>query len=142
MKTSVPDFLKPFIVMHEIAHQLGYAKENEANFVTFLICASTQNVEFKYSVYFELFNYALNDINRRDTAIAASFKQNLHPQVIKDREELREYLQRNANVVEPIMTRFYDQYLKWNSQPKGRRTYNEVITWLITYMKKYGVENI
>ena len=33
VKTSIPSFLKPFVTLHEIAHQLGYAKENEANFV-------------------------------------------------------------------------------------------------------------
>ncbi len=45
---------------------------------------------------------------------------------------------RNRNLVEPFMTGVYDQYLKLNNQPKGRATYNEVIAYLIAYMKKFG----
>ena len=33
VNTTVPRFLEPYVTTHEMAHQLGYAKENEANFV-------------------------------------------------------------------------------------------------------------
>lgn len=36
VNTTIPHFLEPFVTLHEIAHQLGYGKENEANFVAFL----------------------------------------------------------------------------------------------------------
>jgi hypothetical protein len=45
-------------------------------------------------------------------------------------------------VVEPFVSVFYDNYLKMNNQPKGNRTYNEVTSWLISYLKKYGAEAI
>jgi hypothetical protein len=32
----------------------------------------------------------------------------------------------------------YGNYLKANNQPKGIETYNEVVSWLIAYRKKYG----
>ncbi|MER3465088.1 MAG: DUF3810 domain-containing protein, partial [Chitinophagaceae bacterium] len=54
LKTTVPVFLKPFIICHEMGHQLGYAKENEANFISYLSCKSSTDVDFKYSVYFDL----------------------------------------------------------------------------------------
>jgi hypothetical protein len=38
--------------------------------------------------------------------------------------------------------RFYDGFLKMNNQPKGKETYNEVVAWLIAYMKRYGEEAI
>jgi hypothetical protein len=140
VKTTVPEFLKPFIVTHEIAHQLGYAKENEANLVAYLASANCENLDFKYSIYFGLYYYSIREVAKRDTVMAAAYKQKLHPQVVKDREEVLKYIERTANSIEPIMTRFYDQYLKLNRQPEGKRTYNEVITWLIAYMKRYGRE--
>jgi len=33
LSTNIPEVMKPFILCHEIGHQVGYAKENEANFV-------------------------------------------------------------------------------------------------------------
>ena len=52
------------------------------------------------------------------------------------------YLLRNQNFIEPFMTRLYDRYLKLNNQPKGKATYDEVIAYLIAYMKKYGKDSI
>jgi hypothetical protein len=34
----------------------------------------------------------------------------------------------------------YGQFLKANNQPAGKRSYNEVVAWLVAYYKRYGVE--
>jgi hypothetical protein len=142
VKTTVPFFLKPFIVTHEIGHQLGYAKENEANFVAFFACRSSDNPEFRYSVYYEMFHYAIRDLYRQDSSKANYYRETLSPQVKKDDEEFIAYLTRSKNYVEPWITKFYDEYLKLNNQPNGKMTYNEVVAWLIAYQKKFGIEAI
>jgi hypothetical protein len=142
IKTSVPFFLKPFIVTHEIGHQLGYAKENEANFVAFFACRSSTNPEFRYSLYFEIYQYAIRELYRRDSVKAKMYREQLHPRVKKDIKELMNYLIRSKNPVEPWITNFYDEYLKLNNQPKGKLTYDEVVAWLIAYQKKFGLQSI
>jgi len=142
VNTTVPRFIEPFIASHEIAHQVGYAKENEANFVGFLACRLHPANAFRYSIYFDMYNYAVGEIARRDSALARSFQQGLHPQVIADTRELREFLRRHKNPVEQAVMWFYGQYLKANNQPAGKRTYNEVVSWLIAYYKKFGIEAI
>lgn len=138
IKTSIPVFLKPFVTTHEIAHQLGYAKENEANFVAFLASKQTSDVDVLYSMYYNLYAYAVRDVYGRDTAVAMSFKKSLHPQVTRDNEIFKAYLVSTENGVEPFISRFYDQYLKWNNQKSGVQTYNQVVALLIAYGKKYG----
>jgi len=142
IKTTVPFFLKPFVVTHEIGHQLGYAKENEANFVAFFACRSSTNPEFKYSLYYEMYQYAIRELYRRDSAKANFYRAQLHPQVKADTRAFIAYLTRSKNPVEPWVTSFYDEYLKLNNQPKGKMTYNEVVAWLIAYQKKFGLESI
>lgn len=142
LKISAPIFLQPFIVNHEIAHQLGYAKENEANFVSYLVGRQAPHAEVRYSTYFEIYLYALGDLTRRDSLAAEHVRKQEHPQVKKDYREFREYLFRNRNLIEPFVSRFYDEYLRWNNQPKGRKTYNEVVTWLIAYRKKFGADKL
>ncbi|MEO5563181.1 MAG: DUF3810 domain-containing protein [Chitinophagaceae bacterium] len=137
--TTVPRFLEPFVTAHEIAHQLGYAKENEANFVAFLACRYSPSPVLKYSLYFDMYNYAIGEVNRRDTAIARAFQRNLHPQAIKDIREWRDFYRRYRNPIEPVVMWAYGHYLKANNQPGGKQTYNEVVAWLIAYYKKYGV---
>ena len=140
IKTTVPFFLKPFVVLHEIGHQLGYGKENEANFIAFISSRSSTNTEFRYSVYYEMHQYAIRELYRRDSVKAQFYRAQLHSQVEKDTKELIAYLLRSKNYVEPWITSFYDEYLKLNNQPKGKMTYNEVVAWLIAYQKKFGSE--
>lgn len=140
VNTTIPRFYEPFVTMHEIAHQLGYAKENEANFAAFLACRHSSSDIVKYSMYFDMYLYAISEVAKRDTSIAKRFHQQLHPQVVRDIKESRDFYRRHKNPVEPVISRFYGHYLKANNQPAGRETYNEVVAWLIAYYKKYGVE--
>jgi hypothetical protein len=138
VNTTVPRFLEPYVTTHEIAHQLGYGKENEANFVGFLACRSYESPVFRYSVYFDMYNYTLGEIVRRDTAMARAYQSKLHPQVKKDQQEFRDFYRRYKNPIEPIIMWGYGQFLKANNQPAGKRSYNEVVGWLIAYYKKFG----
>lgn len=139
LKISIPVFLKPFVVCHEIAHQVGYAKENEANFVSFLVSRQSKNAEFRYSAYFEMFLYSWRELLRRDPKLARLYFQAAHPQVKEDYKALRRYLRMTNNNIEPYMSLFYDRYLKLNNQPKGKATYNEVVSWLVALAKKEKV---
>jgi hypothetical protein len=139
VNTTIPRFLEPFVTTHEIAHQLGYAKENEANFVAFLACRYSASPVLKYSLYFDMYNYAINEVSKRDTAMSRAFQAKLHPQVVKDVKEWRDFYRRYKNPIEPIVTWSYGHYLKANNQPAGKQTYNEVVAWLIAYYKKFGV---
>lgn len=139
VNTTVPRFLEPYVTTHEMAHQLGYGKENEANFVGFLACRAYDNNAFRYSVYYDMYNYSLGEVYRRDTTMAKSFQQNADPQVIKDQKEFRNFYRKYRNPIEPIIMWGYGHFLKANNQPGGKRTYNEVVAWLIAYYKKFGV---
>lgn len=139
LKTDVPVFIKPFVVTHEIAHQLGYAKENEANFVAYLTCKASADVYLNYSAYFELYRDAIYECRLTpNEELTETLRKNIHPRVRYDAYDLQRYLLRNQNFIEPLMTGVYDRYLKLNNQPKGKATYDEVIAYLIAYMKKFG----
>jgi hypothetical protein len=140
VNTTVPRFLEPFVTTHEMAHQLGYGKENEANFVGYLACRAYPSNAFRYSVYFDMYNYTVGEIYARDTAMALAYQKKLHPQVVADIKEFREFYKKYKNPVEPIIMWFYGNYLKANNQPAGKRSYNEVVAWLIAYYKKYGLD--
>jgi hypothetical protein len=142
LNADEPIFIKPFIVNHEIGHQLGYGKENEASFVSYLACRTSQNVHTRYSVYYELFTTAFRDIRASDSVAAHRISEQLHPRVKQDRQTERLWRFKRRNRVAPVISDFYDSYLRMNNQPNGVQTYNEVIAWLIAYMKKYGSEAI
>jgi hypothetical protein len=142
VNTTIPRCIEPFVTAHEIGHQVGYARENEANFVAFLACHSSPSVALKYSMYFDMYSYAVREVGKRDSSMALNFRLKLHPQATKDFNELREFFRKYKNPVEPIIMWGYGHFLKANNQPAGKESYNEVVSWLIAYYKKYGIEAI
>lgn len=138
VNTTLPVFTQPYTTCHEMGHQLGYAKENEANFAGYLSARCSTNPAFRYSTYFELYMYAASELYRRDSTVAKSFKEHLHPGVRADFRELQQYNRKYANPLESHVWRLYGGYLRANRQPKGIVTYSDVTAWLIAYGKKYG----
>lgn len=147
VRSDIPRVLIPFITCHEIAHQLGYASESEANFVGYLAAASSQDAHFRYSVYNDLFSYAQEEelmlyVKEKDsTAFDNAIQYNrthLDSLVKKDRKEIREFFSKRRNRISPAVLFLYDQYLKLNKQIRGVDSYNEIVGWLIAYQKKYG----
>lgn len=142
VNTTIPRFLEPFVSAHEVAHQVGYAKENEANFVAYLACKAYPNNTYRYSMYFDMYLYVITELDRRDSALAKSYNDKLHPQAKKDIDEYRRFLRKYRNHVEPVISWIYDGYLQANDQPEGKRTYNMVVAYLVAYYKKYGIDAV
>lgn len=140
VNTTVPVFVQPFTTCHEIGHQLGYAKENEANFAGYLSAKSSGDSAFLYSVYFDLYLYGMRELYRRDSVSAIAIKKQVPALVKKDFADLRAFYDQYKNPFEPLITAMYGQYLRANQQPSGMRSYNEVVAFLVAYGKKYGWE--
>ncbi len=138
VNTTVPKFLQPFTVCHEVAHQLGYAKENEANFVGYLAASTSGDKRFQYSVYLDLFLYSNRNLAGTDTTSAKIFAGQLLPEVKNDLKEWREFNRRHKNPVEPVIRWMYGKYLEGNEQPQGLLSYDEVTSFIIAYYKKFG----
>ncbi len=138
VNTLVPKFILPYTTSHEIAHQLGYAKEEEANFVGYLAATSSTDTLFHYSAYLDLFIYANRQLFFVDSVAAKDYAKQLLPEVKADIKEWRKFLQRYKNPLEPVVRWAYGNYLRANQQPKGMTSYDEVIADLIAFYKKYG----
>jgi len=135
---TVPAFTLPYTSCHEMAHQLGYASESEANFVGYLAAVHSGDPWFRYSAYFDLFNYADHELFYRDSAAARQRYRSLDTLVRADYHTLAVFYRKHRNPIEPLLNKMYDGYLKAHKQPHGIESYNEVTGWLIAYWSKYG----
>ena len=138
LNTTVPKFLHPFIACHEVGHQLGYAKEMEANFVGYLAASRSPDPLFRYSVYLDLFVYAYRNLYITDSATAKMYKAQLSPSVMADLKEWSDFDKNHRSFVEPIIRTIYGFYLRGNQQPSGVLSYDEVTGFIIAYYKKFG----
>lgn len=139
INTTVPDFLIPSITVHEMAHQIGYAKENEANFVAFLVGTHCQDALFEYSSYLDLFMYTNAQVKYFDSTSGNIALSYLRPEIKSDIAEWRRFNLAHRSFVEPVIHWIYGKYLKLNKQPQGIRSYDAVVSLVIAYYKKEGV---
>ncbi|MEO7765861.1 MAG: DUF3810 domain-containing protein [Ferruginibacter sp.] len=138
VNTTIPKFLQPYTTCHEIAHQLGYAKENEANFVGYLAAAASKDESFHYSVYLDLFLYANRNLYETDSGAAKLYTKQLLAPVKQDLKNWWLFNKRHKNPIEPVIRWIYGKYLENNQQPSGVLSYDEVTGFLIAYYKKFG----
>jgi hypothetical protein len=129
----------PFTTCHEVAHQLGFAKEEDANFVGYLVAATSPDPYFRYAAHFEMFLYGINVLSFREPVMADSLWNTLITKgVRKDYDTDFAFYDKFRTSIRPILNEFYDQYLKANEQSKGIRSYNDVVSLLINYMAQKG----
>lgn len=138
VNTLGPKFLQPFTSCHEVAHQLGYAKEMEANFVAYLAGTASSDTLLHYSVYLDLFMYSNRNLFEMDSVSAKSSRDRLSPAVINDFKEWKRFNMKYRNPIEPVFRWIYGKYLERNQQPQGVLSYDEVTAFLIAYHKKFG----
>ena len=135
--TTVPAFVLPFTTCHEIGHQLGYAKENEANFAGFLSARLSADPAFRYSVYFDMYSYVMSEMYKRDSVRARGFNEQLHNNVKEDYKTIRAFYRRYQNPFGNVIWKLYAHYLRANQQPSGLDSYNEVVAMLVAFYRKY-----
>lgn len=138
VNSTIPYLQRPYVICHEMAHQLGYATEDEANFVGYMAASSSRSTLFRYSVYADLFRYANAELYFRDSLLARNNYQALDTMVKKDFDEMKKFYLHYQSPVENVINAIYTQYLKANNQPQGLKTYNEVISLLMASYRKNG----
>jgi len=125
----------PTTVCHEMAHQIGFAAENEANFVGFLAANYNDDVYFKYASYRMAFLYCISELRKRDVKKSQELWLKVHKGVLKDFNASRKFWLAYKNPFEPLVKKGYNAYLKANKQDKGIASYSYVVDLFITYFE-------
>jgi len=134
INVDFPPYTQPFTAAHELAHQRGIAREDEANFVAFLACVATNDPYICYSAYLNLYEYVANALWEVDREAYMEIAKNLLP-VVKG--ELRAY----AAFFEPLRDSaassvsgaVNDTYLKIHGNEAGVYSYNLVVELAVAY---------
>ena len=135
----VPMVNFPFTVCHEMAHQIGYASESEANFIGFLAVVQNENLYFKYAGYSSALRYCLRNWEARDPALGKQLLAEINPGVIQNYKDSAEHWRTYETFIEDGFKLFYDNFLKANQQEDGLESYSKFLNLLINYSKNNQV---
>ncbi|MFI8378038.1 DUF3810 domain-containing protein [Leeuwenhoekiella sp. NPDC079379] len=131
----MPSHRWPLVSCHEEAHQLGYAKENEANFIAVMATTNNPDPYFKYSGYIFALRYCINEVYNRNPNVGEVLSTQIRPGVVANYRESQEFWNAYENPIEPILEVFYSNYLKANNQPSGMQSYSYVVALLVNYFE-------
>lgn len=131
----IPKTSYPTTTCHEMSHQLGYAAENEANFIGFLAANFSDDIYFKYASYRMAFGYCISEVRKRDPDLSKELWKKVNKGIIKDFNNSYYHWRKYKNPFEPLVKKGYSAYLKANKQSKGTDSYNYVVDLLISYFK-------
>ena len=123
----------PITSCHEVAHQLGYAAENEANFIGFLSAIKNEDIYFQYSGYYMALRYALNDLYGHDKEKYKLAFESINKGIIKNMRESHAFWNSYQNPFEVYFKQLFNQFLKVNKQAEGIKSYNRMVGMMINY---------
>lgn len=136
LNVNFPDYTLPFTAAHELAHQRGIAREDEANFMAFLVCINSDDAYIRYSGYLNMYEYVANSLY---SANADMYFEVLKAMPDTVRYEMRAYSaffdKYRENVVADVSEVVNDTYLKVQGT-EGTRSYGMVTDLAVAYYKK------
>ena len=128
----LPSTYIPFTLAHESAHQLGYAREQEANFIGFLIGVNSPNRDLKYSTEYFVLKSLLNFLSDRNPEFVTEVLENYSPGMKRDRTAEKLFIKEHEGFLDSLFGFTNDLFLKSNQQ-EGSITYSYFIDLLIRY---------
>ena len=137
LNINYPDFNLPYTAAHEFAHQRGIAREDEANFVAFLVCMESDDAYIRYSAYLNLYEYvsdALYSANHEYYfSVDATLPNDVKRELIAYSKFFNKY---RDSVASDISGAVNDIYLNSNGVEAGSKSYGMVVDLAVAYYKK------
>lgn len=132
--SELPATFVPFTTAHESAHQLGFAREQEANFVGYLMGVHSYNLDLRYSTEYFTLKSLLRFIVDEDPEFVKSVIKNYSPAMKRDRAYERNFILRHQGWLDDFFGFTNNIFLKSNQQ-EGSVTYSYFIDLLLNYKK-------
>jgi len=131
INADIPDYSIPAAMCHELSHLRGYMREDEANFIGYLVCEKSTSTDFKYSGKMLAFIHASNALFDTDSTAANKIFAQLSDGVRRDLADNTTYWKQFEGPVAQVSTSVNDSYLKANRQEDGVKSYGRMVDLLL-----------
>ena len=84
LNTNYPYFVNVYTTAHEMAHQRGIARENEANFLAYLVCIGSDDPYMQYSGYLNMYEYLASPLYSASPSLYSQTVEKLDQKVRYD----------------------------------------------------------
>ena len=136
INVNFPDYTVPFTAAHELAHQRGIAREDEANFVAFLVCMESDDVYIRYSGALNMYEYVVSALYSANYELYKESYKKQPKTIIEERIAFSEFFEKyRENTVADISEATNNAYLQSQGSTQGTRSYGMVVDLAVAYYR-------
>lgn len=133
VNTDFPSALFASTVAHELSHQRGVAKEQEANFVAVLASMRTEDSDFRYSAALLAYTHLGNALHSADYQAWERIYTSLDDNVKRDLALNNAYWRQFDTPVQSVSNTVYEGFLQSYEQTLGLKSYGACVDLLVNY---------
>lgn len=136
LNVNYPDYVLPYTAAHELAHQRGIAREDEANFVAFLVCMASDDPYIRYSGYLNMYEYVSSALYSASRDYYTKIQGVMDYRVYYELRAYSEFFEKYRNtVVSQLSESVNDAYLVIQGT-EGTKSYGMVVDLAVVYILK------
>lgn len=137
LNVGFPDYTIPYTAAHELAHQRGIAREDEANMVAFLVCLESEDSYIRYCAYLNMYEYIVDALYDADKKLFREAYSMISESVYKEQLAYSEFFEKYTDsVTSQVSGAVNDAYLQ-SQGTVGKQSYGMVVDLTVAYLKKY-----
>lgn len=133
---EAPDYTILSTMAHEMAHQRGFMREDEANYIALLASIYSENILFRYSGIMLALQYAGHELYKIDPFLYSEIQSLYNEGIKRDLRYSSTYWSQYDNtVISTISNQMNDTYLKVNNQKDGVKSYGRMVDLMLASYK-------
>lgn len=131
INTKIPATSMATTMCHEMAHQRAIAREDEANYISFIACTSSTNSYFQYSGYYMAVINCLNSLYSVNYELWVDAWKQMSSEMVTDITASQKFWQQYKTPVGEISEKVNDTYLQANNIKDGAASYGRLTDLLL-----------
>ncbi|MBE6532410.1 MAG: DUF3810 domain-containing protein [Ruminococcaceae bacterium] len=136
VNTAFPAYDTIFTAAHEMSHQRGVLREDEANFTAYLLTSTSPDPSIRYSAALSMYGYIASALYRTDREAYIEVARGLSESAITDIRASNAVIEKYGDtVIADISEWVNDLYLESNGTD-GVVSYSQVVTLTVAYFEK------
>ena len=136
INTNYPDYVSVFSMGHEMAHQRGVAREDEANFVAFKLMYESDDAYLRYCALTELFVYLTDTLSQENEDLFLEAFLACDDRIVWELVGYTDFFRPYSNSkVSTVANAINDASIKLRGDSDGTKSYNMMIELAVAYFK-------
>ena len=135
LNVAFPDYTLPYTAAHELAHQRGVAREDEANFVAFLVCIASEDAYIRYCGYRNLYDHVISALYEADPVQYGKLWEYVPQAIRREQTAYSQFFDKYRDSAASTVTETVNDTFLTIQGTEGTKSYGMVVDLAVAYYR-------